>query len=233
VKYDPGVGEIRVAVAVALVFLAVDLLISFVGALLSDATRAEILGQMRIEVIARGSVLLIGVVIVSTPTIWSHALLVVPLLGWYQLSFLLAERERRIEHDPVSGLLSRQGLVSAVAALPRVHRQATDWWALIAVELRSIAHVRRTLGQAVAERLMIAASERLRAAAAHHDLIAQLSESQFAVLRPESGDRGGLGSAYRFLASLSEPIDCGGVPYRMDPSTRRRAWKRRGRVGQG
>jgi hypothetical protein len=87
-RHLPGVAETRTAVPVALVFLAVTLVISFVGALLSDATRAEILAHIRVEVIARASVLLIGVIIVSTPTIWSHALLFVPLVGWYQLSRL-------------------------------------------------------------------------------------------------------------------------------------------------
>jgi hypothetical protein len=80
-KYLPGVGELRIAVGLALVFLAVTMAISFIGALLSYSTRSEILAQTRIEVIARSAVLLLGVVIVSTPTIWSHALLFVPLLG--------------------------------------------------------------------------------------------------------------------------------------------------------
>jgi hypothetical protein len=97
-KSNPGVSELRIAVILELVFLAVTTAISVIGALLSNATRSEIVAQTRIEVIARGSVLLIGVVIVSTPTIWSHALLIVPLIGWYQLSRLLAERERRMEH---------------------------------------------------------------------------------------------------------------------------------------
>src|SRR5215475_1754725 len=98
-KYLPGVAEIHIAVPVALVFLAVTMTISFVGALLSDATRREVLAQLRIEVIARSSVLLIGVVIVSTPTIWSHALLAVPLLGWYALARLLEQREHQLAHD--------------------------------------------------------------------------------------------------------------------------------------
>src|SRR5262245_48202984 len=217
VPHAPTFTESRIAVPVALVFLAVTMVISFVGARLSDATHTEMLGQMRIEVIARSSVLLIGVVIVSTPTIWSHALLAVPLVGWYALSRLLEERERRLEHDPVSGLLSRQGLATAVAALPRVHNGDADWYELIVVELRGIPHIRRTLGQPVAERLMIAAAQRLRADAADLERIGQLSESQLAVLRPAPTNRAGRGSADRVVASLAEPIDCGGIPLRVDP----------------
>src|SRR5262249_54183453 len=110
-----------------------------------------------------------------------------------------------------------QGLASAVAALPRVHSRDVDWYELIVVELRNLAHIRRTLGHKVAERLTIAASDRLRADAADSDRIGQLSESQFAVLRPEPNENGGLNSAYGVLASLSEPIDTDGIPYRLDP----------------
>jgi GGDEF domain-containing protein len=108
-----------------------------------------------------------------------------------------------MEHDPVSGLLNRQGLALAIAALPRLPSRGADWYELIVVELRSIPDVRRTFGQAVAERLTIAASERLRAAVGDADMIGQLSESHLVVLRPEPGDNGGLGSAYRVLTSLS------------------------------
>jgi EAL domain-containing protein (putative c-di-GMP-specific phosphodiesterase class I)/GGDEF domain-containing protein/anti-anti-sigma regulatory factor len=217
VKYIPGPDDIRVAVPVALVFLGVTLVISLVGALLSDATRHEIWGQVRIEVVARCSVLLIGVIIVSTPTLWSHLLLFVPLLGWYQLSRLLARRERQLAHDPESGLLSRLGMAYAVAALPRVHRQDLNWYELIVVELRGLAHIRRSLGQDVAKTATIGAAERLRADSGSADKLGQLSESQFLVLRPEAGDDGGVGGAHRVLASLSEPIDCYGVSHDLDP----------------
>jgi predicted signal transduction protein with EAL and GGDEF domain len=130
----------------------------------------------------------------------------------------MEERERRLEHDPVSGLLNRHGLASAVAALPRGYGRVANWYELIVVELRSIAQIRRTLGQAVAERVVLAASERLRANVGDRDMIGQLSDSHLVVLRPELGDSGGLAGAYRVLTSLSEPIGSEGVPYRVDPA---------------
>jgi predicted signal transduction protein with EAL and GGDEF domain len=216
-RYIPGPREFGIAVVVALVFLAVTMAISVVGAFLSRATRAEIGAQLRIEVIARGSVLLIGVIIVSTPTLWSHALLAVPLLAWWQLSRLLERREHAIEHDPATGLLNVRGLASAIADLPRIHTPGVDhWYGLIVIELRGITHVRRTLGQDVAERLTSAAAQRLRSEAAASASIGRLSESQLVVMRPEPDNQTGRDTARRFVASLREPIECDGITHRLD-----------------
>ncbi|MEV0719018.1 bifunctional diguanylate cyclase/phosphodiesterase [Asanoa sp. NPDC050611] len=216
-EYVPSLTETRIAVPAALVCLGVSVAISLVGALLSSATHREMLAQLRMEVIARSSVLLIGVIIVSTPTLWSHALLAIPLIGWYHLSWMLGERERRIEHDPVSGLLSRQGLAAAVEAIRDVPGRDVDWYELTVVELRGIAKLHRRLGHTVTERLTVAAAERLRSGATAPDRIGQLSEGQLVLLRQAPLDKGGLDSAHGVVAALSEPIDHGGVPFRLEP----------------
>jgi predicted signal transduction protein with EAL and GGDEF domain len=217
IRDHPSVHADLQAVIVALAFLAVTVLISVAGALLSRATRAEIMAQLRIEVLARSSVLLIGVVIVSVPTAWSRALLVVPLLGWYELSRHLEDRERRLEHDQVTWLLSRHGLIAAVAALPRSGTPDADGCALIVVELRRIPYLHRTLSHGVVERLTGAVAARLRECAGQDDLIGELSESQFVVVRPRLAGWAARPSALRVVAALSHPVESDGVLFRLDP----------------
>jgi EAL domain-containing protein (putative c-di-GMP-specific phosphodiesterase class I)/GGDEF domain-containing protein len=217
IRDHPSLAADIGAVVVALNFLAVTVLISVAGALLSSATRPEILRQLRVEVLARGSVLLIGVVIVSVPTAWSRSLLAVPLVGWWGLAHLLEDRQRRLGHDPVTGLYSRDGVAFAFEALPRIGHHDVDAWALIVVELRAIAQLRRTSGDVLVEHLTRALASRMRAVAPDRDRFGQLSETHFVVLRPVPADRDALDVALPVVAALSPPVEVDGVPYRLDP----------------
>jgi diguanylate cyclase len=213
----PYVKAVLVAAMVMLTFLVVTLAISVIGALISGATRGEVVGQLRIEVLARSSVLVVGLAIVAVPSQWSIALLVVPLIGWYELARRLEDQERRLEHDPVSGLLSRRGLSAAMSAVPREHSRETEYVALIVVQLRGMAYVSRTFGPIATEQLVVAAADLLRAGARADDVIGQLSESQFAVLRPAPVNGDSIRDARRVAAVLSEPVESNGVPFRLHP----------------
>ncbi len=203
---------------VALVFLAVSCTISVVGALLSGATLGEVAAQVRFEVLARGSVLVLGAVIATTASVWSLLLLFVPIVGWSQLARLLSDQDRQLEHDPVTGLLSRHGLEVAMLYLPREHRRDTDWFAVILVQLRGMAYVSRNFGRNTVEHLMITVTSRLQEAARPSDLIGRLSDSQFMLLRSGVSSEEAADAARGLVRALSDPVASReGIPFRLDP----------------
>ncbi len=202
---------------VAAVFLVVSLAITVLTAVLADAPRAELMGQLRIEAIAQGSVLLVGLVVVSTPTKWELALLVVPMIGWFQVARLLQDQEHRLAADPVTGLLSARGLTSTVSSLARGPDHERRGFLLIVVQLRGIPSITRTLGHGVAEGVVVAAAHRLRAAAKSGDYLGQLPDSQFVIVRTEHVAEDAMSAARRVVACLSIPIESEGVPFTVDP----------------
>ena len=210
-----GVADLAL---VALTFVAVSCLINLTGAVVARATRKEIVAQLRFEVVARGSVVVLGVVIATTPSTWSLLLLFVPVLGWSQLSRVLADRDRRLEHDPVTGLLSQHGLAMEVANLPREHDRENDWFGVILVQLRGMAYVSRNVGRSAAEQVMRVAAQRLRDAGRPGDRIARLSESQFVVLRSDLWNESVMDGARSVVRALSAPVESQeGIPFRVDP----------------
>ena len=203
---------------IALTFVAVSCVINLAGAVLARATREEIMAQLRFEVFARGSVVVLGVVIATTPSAWSLVLLFVPVLGWSQLSRVLADQDRRLEHDPVTGLLSQHGLAMEVTNMPREYDRENDWFGVILVQLRGLAYVSRNVGRDAAEHVMRVVAKRLRDGGRPGDRIARLSESQFVVLRTDFWNESALDGARGVVRALSEPVESQeGIPFRVDP----------------
>jgi diguanylate cyclase (GGDEF)-like protein len=203
---------------VGLVFTAVSCVIDVVAALLSRQTPGEISAQLRFEVLARASVVVLGSVIATTPSGWLLLLLFVPVFGWARLARLLADQERRIEHDPVTGLLSRQGLAVAMQSLPRDRDRNTDWVGLVLIQLRGMPYVIRNVGQSVADHMMNTVASRLRQEARANDLIGRLPGSHLVVLRPNLSDESVVDVAQAFVRTLSTPVESGeGIPFRVDP----------------
>jgi diguanylate cyclase (GGDEF)-like protein len=199
-------------------FVAVSTAINFSQALSSRATRGEIVVQLRFEVLARGSAVVLGTVIATIPSAWSLALMFVPLLGWWQLAHELSEQDARLEHDPVTGLLSRYGLDVALLGLPRSHRDARDDFAVVLIQLGSIGYIGRTFGRGAVEHMLAAAAGRLQGVTGPGDLIGRLSDSQVVVVCPGEPSEGAEDVARRIVGELSAPIDLiEGVPMRLDP----------------
>ena len=96
-------------IAIIVVFVAVSSAINVTRALSSGATESEIVVQVRFEVLARGSVLVLGAVAGTAPSALSLSLLFVPLLGWSRLVTVLGDQDARLEHDPVTGLSTATG----------------------------------------------------------------------------------------------------------------------------
>jgi diguanylate cyclase (GGDEF)-like protein len=210
-----GVGRVVVMIVT---FVAVSCAINAGQAVSSGATGSELAAQLRFEVLARGSALILGTVIATVPSAWSLSLVVVPLLGWSRLARLLRDQDAQLEHDPVTGLLSRHGLDVALLSLPRSHRCAPDDFAVVVIQLGGVGHISRSFGRDAVEHMLVAATGHLRRVTGPSDLIGRLSDSQMVVVRPNQPSAGAEDAARRIVDELSAPIDLvEGVPLRLDP----------------
>jgi predicted signal transduction protein with EAL and GGDEF domain len=211
----PAAGGILLMIVA---FVAVSSGINFGQALASGATRGEIAVQLRFEVLARGSAVVLGTVIATIPSVWSVSLVIVPLLGWSQLSRALADQDTRLEHDQVTGLLSRYGLYMAMHNLPRPHRRAPDEFALIVIQLRSIGYIGRAFGRGAVDHVLQAAAGRLLAATGPGELTGRVSDNQLVVIRPHQPGESAEDAARRMVGELTAPVDViEGVPLRLEP----------------
>jgi diguanylate cyclase (GGDEF)-like protein len=218
VRNPLGIAGVLGLALIAAAFVAVSCTISVARAVMSRATRSEIVMQLRFETLARGAVVVAAAVIATTPSAASLLLLFIPLFGWTQLARLLADQDRRREHDPITGLLSADGLAGALADLRRDRQQNAEWFGVSLIQLRGMPYVSRNVGQASAEHVMSAAAERLRNFSEPGDLIGRLSESEFVVVRPNLSAGGAIDSARGVVSALSAPVESReGVPFRLDP----------------
>jgi diguanylate cyclase len=210
-----GIGRVVVMIVA---FVAVSCAINAGQALSSGATGREIAAQLRFEVLARGSALILGTVIATVPSVGSLSLVLVPLLGWSRLARWLRDQDEQLEHDPVTGLLSRHGLDVALLNLPRSHPRAPDDFAVVVIQLGGVGHISRTFGRGAVEHMLVAATGHLRRVTGPSDLIGRLSDSQMVVVRPNQPSAGAEDAARRIVDELSAPIDLvEGVPLRLDP----------------
>ena len=84
--------------------------------------------------------------------------------------------------DPLTGLASRAGFESAVAAAVDQSRGDGSALALVYADLNSFNHINDSLGHSVGEELLIQVGERLRGALGTGDIAARLDSDKFAVL---------------------------------------------------
>ena len=212
------IEDIAYVVVMIVAFVIVSGAINAGQAFSSGATGSEMAAQLRFEVLARGSALILGTVITTVPSSWSLALVFVPILGWSQLARLLRDQDAQLEHDPVTGLLSRHGLDVALLNLPRSHRCAADDFAVVVIQLGGVGHISRSFGRDAVEHVLVAAAGHLRRVTGPSDLIGRLSDSQMVVVRPNQPSAGAEDAARRIVDELSAPIDLiEGVPVRLDP----------------
>jgi diguanylate cyclase (GGDEF)-like protein len=199
-------------------FVTVSTVINFGQGLSSGATGSEIVAALRFEVLARGSAVVLGTVIASIPSVWSVALIFIPLFGWSQLTRVLGDQATRLEHDPLTGLLSRHGLDIALLGLPRSRPPAEDDFAVILIQLGGVGYIGRNFGRAGVEHVLVATARRLRNATGRGDLIGRFSDWQMVVVRRSESSEGAEDAARRIVGELRAPIDLvTGVPLRLDP----------------
>jgi diguanylate cyclase (GGDEF)-like protein len=211
-------GSIGGGVVIVVAFVAVSCAVNVCRALASGATASEIVMELRFEMLARASALVLGVMIATAPSVWALSLVLVPLFGWSQLARVLGDQDVRLEHDPVTGLLSRRGLDIALINLPRPHRNIQHDFSVILVQLGAISYISRSFGRRAVERMLVAVAGRLRGVTQSDDLIGRLSDSQLLVVLPNQPGEGAEDAARRIVGELSAPVDLvEGVPLRLDP----------------
>jgi diguanylate cyclase (GGDEF)-like protein len=127
------------------------------------------------------------------------------------MSAAIQEREARIlhqaGHDLVTGLPNR---VAAEAAIQRDRmRNPASAAALLVVGLRRMPEIVKTMGHAVADRLMRDAGERLVRIMV--DAVARSTDTEFSVYLPADGKSGAIACAFRIIDALSAPYQESGL----------------------
>lgn len=117
------------------------------------------------------------------------------------------------ETDPLTGLANAAGLQAAMAAA--AEDPATG---LVRLDLHRLHEVAAQFGRVAADGLLLAVAARVQAATRPDDLVARLSDRDFAVLRPHTTRAGLQQLADRLLAEATAPLLLGGTELPMAAS---------------
>lgn len=119
--------------------------------------------------------------------------------------------------DPVTGLLSHDGFLSAV----RTSFAAAGGGVLVLVEMEGMRDVNAALGHAASQQLLRLLSDRLRQHSPAGSRLGRMASSELAVAAPGAADAGTLASS--LAERLSEPVELYGVAVR--PAVRTGAFR--------
>lgn len=127
------------------------------------------------------------------------------------MSAAIQEREARIlhqaGHDLVTGLPNR---VAAESAIQRERlRNPGAPAALLVVGLRRMPEITKTMGHAVADRMMRDAGERLVRILG--ETVARATDTEFSIYLPTEGKNGAIACAFRVIDALSAPYQESGL----------------------
>lgn len=147
-----------------------------------------------------------------------------PLLGWWAtlrrvselatLSLVRLQAEQALqhaaEHDPLTGLLNRTGVMRRVAG------SATG--ALLLADLDGFKPVNDAHGHAVGDRVLAIAARRLASVVRPADVVGRIGGDEFVVFLPDADVYVATSVAGRMLDALDEPIDVDGMQVRVGVS---------------
>ena len=105
-------------------------------------------------------------------------------------------------HDPLTGLLNRNGLTTVGAILIRDHTPG----ALIYFNLESFKDINYTFGHDSGDHILVEVAARLRTVAAEPWLLARLGGNDFAILAPDCDEATALTHAALIQGALTVPI---------------------------
>ncbi|HEX7744676.1 MAG TPA: EAL domain-containing protein [Micromonosporaceae bacterium] len=226
--FDSGRGEPRwadvaVVVAAALAWLAVKY------GTVTTAVRLRFGGRwwaifksgLAFEVLATGSLLLLGPVLVAdaraNPAV--IALILVPLYAVYRLSRLSTEQEYLARLDPLTGLLNRKALLAEVNEQIAIHGElaakgaAARHVALLLIDIDRFKDVNDALGHGVGDRLLVEVGKRLSATVGPGEVVARLGGDEFAIVAPRLSDVDEARDlAGRVVTTLADPVVLDGLP---------------------
>jgi diguanylate cyclase (GGDEF)-like protein len=169
----------------------------------------------RHELLANAALLLLGPVLVTAPTGWMVLLLLVPMAVAWRMARLFTAQERALRLDPLTGLLSRRGLMAeADRHLAPAGPAPPEPVALLLIDLDRFDYVNDVLGRSVADRLLVEIARRLCAVVGEWAAAGRLGGGELAVLVPlPSGDARARELAMRVVAELSRPAYLDGLPF--------------------
>ncbi|WP_020186118.1 diguanylate cyclase [Methylopila sp. 73B] len=126
----------------------------------------------------------------------------------------LGESERRALLDPLTGLPNRLALYARVEGLVGAAPPAS--FALAYLDLDGFKQVNDEHGHELGDEVLRQAARRIASAVREIDLLVRLGGDEFAILLPGLSDAATLRQlAERVIATVSEPIDAGGVTVRV------------------
>ena len=139
------------------------------------------------EALWTGALLLIAPLIVGVPTVWSLWLAILPVLAVNQVAWLYTRLDNQLQHDQLTGLLSRRALVGEIGELVTSRRRGQavepeDRFALLLLDLDQFKQFNDALGHATGDRLLRVVGQRLVAAVPSADSVARLGGDEFAVI---------------------------------------------------
>lgn len=120
-----------------------------------------------------------------------------------------AERtiERMTHHDRLTGLPNRLALGEHLAQVVQDARQQRSPLALLVIKIGQCQEINETLGYGEGDRFLHAVASRLVPLVATPQLLARISEDEFAVLLPNTGADNAEAVAQRLLEVLREPVE--------------------------
>jgi diguanylate cyclase (GGDEF)-like protein len=115
--------------------------------------------------------------------------------------------------DGLTGLCNRHRFSPTLTEAIRQARQRSGTLALLLLDLDRFKHINDSLGQSVADKVLLDCADRLRACMRQGDVVARVGGDQFALLVHEADSRGAEASARRVLAAVSQPSSVDGLQF--------------------
>jgi diguanylate cyclase (GGDEF)-like protein len=157
-----------------------------------------------------GALLLIAPLIVGAPNVWSLWLAILPVIVVNQVAWLYTRLDHQLQHDQLTGLLSRRALVREIGDLVTARRRGQpadvdERFALLLLDLDQFKQVNDGLGHATGDRLLAVVAQRLSSAVPATDSVARLGGDEFAVIAKGRGGAGAQALAEDIAHVLNAP----------------------------
>jgi diguanylate cyclase (GGDEF)-like protein len=115
--------------------------------------------------------------------------------------------------DALTGLCNRRQFAATLTEAIRQARRSAGALALLLLDLDRFKHINDSLGQAVADKVLLDCADRLRACMRQGDVVARIGGDQFALLVHEADSRGAESTARRVLTAVSNPCSVDGLQF--------------------
>ncbi len=163
--------------------------------------------------------ILIGGALLVTVSGWWPLVAALPVIAWSALTRARWLERRRLNREPASGLLNRQGLVGKLAAMTARDIGAAreqPQCGLVMVSLPSVLTIAETLGRDLSEHVLRQTAHRL--VRAYGDRVGQLSAESLVILIPDMTEQNALWHARSAVDVLFEPVEVDQIPFVLDPT---------------